>query len=101
ADGAEALLAARQFRPEVAVLDLGLPVMDGYDLALRLRSELGAGAPRLIALSGYGLKADRVRSSEVGFALHLVKPIDAHALLEAIDHGSASASPIDRTDDGR
>src|SRR5581483_9832356 len=75
AAGAEALQAALEFRPEVAVLDIGLPVMDGYELAVRLRGELAGGAPRLIALSGYGLKADRQRSEEAGFELHLVKPI--------------------------
>jgi CheY-like chemotaxis protein len=89
ADGAEALLAANDFHPEVAVLDIGLPVMDGYELAVRLRQALGDAAPLLIALTGYGLKADRLRSSEAGFQRHLVKPIDACELLEAI--GAATA----------
>jgi CheY-like chemotaxis protein len=75
-DPVAALKAARSFRPEVAVLDIGLPVMDGYELAARLRVELGAHACRLIALTGYGQETDRVRSLGAGFEAHLVKPVD-------------------------
>jgi PAS domain S-box-containing protein len=84
-DAAEALqLLSGRFRPEVAVLDIGLPVMDGYGLAARLQSELGAAAPRLIALSGYGQQRDRERSAQAGFAAHFVKPVDIQQLLELI-----------------
>jgi CheY-like chemotaxis protein len=72
---AGALAAAQRFLPDVAVLDIGLPGMDGYQLAARLRGLLGAHPCRLIALTGYGQENDRQRSREAGFEEHLVKPI--------------------------
>jgi PAS domain S-box-containing protein len=75
ADAAAALNLVKGFAPEVAILDIGLPVMDGYELAQRLRSEL-APIPHLIALTGYGQDTDRERSRRAGFDLHLVKPVD-------------------------
>jgi CheY-like chemotaxis protein len=69
------LIKCVEFRPDIAVLDIGLPVLDGYQLATRLRARLGTHPCRLIALSGYGQEADKVRSREAGFELHLVKPI--------------------------
>jgi signal transduction histidine kinase/DNA-binding response OmpR family regulator len=84
-DGWEALRIARTSPVDVAVLDLGLPVMSGYELATRLRAELGDAAPRLIALSGYGQASDRERSTAAGFALHFVKPVSPRLLLQAID----------------
>ena len=84
ADGPEALEAVKTFAPTVAILDIGLPVMDGYDLALRLRQQLGAATPAMIAVTGYGQDRDRHRSEVAGFARHLVKPVDLHQLLDAI-----------------
>jgi len=83
-DAAEAIRVVRSFRPEVAILDIGLPVMDGYALALRLRGELGEATPRLIAVTGYGQQHDRDRSSRSGFIAHLVKPVDVQQLLELV-----------------
>jgi signal transduction histidine kinase len=83
-DGPSGLDLVRQHRPEVAILDIGLPAMDGYELARRIRSELGDEAPRLIALTGYGRESDLVHSREAGFALHLVKPLEASMLLECL-----------------
>ena len=83
-DGPSALAAADRFTPDVALLDIGLPVMDGYDLARRLRAML-ASPPRLVALTGYGQEHDRRRSSEAGFDEHLVKPVDIATVLAAID----------------
>ena len=80
-DAAEAIRVARSFHPEVAILDIGLPVMDGYTLALRLQGELGDASPRLIAVTGYGQQHDRDRSLLSGFAAHLVKPVDVQQLL--------------------
>jgi CheY-like chemotaxis protein len=91
ADGVEALELARGFQPDVAVLDIGLPVMDGYELAARLRAVLTDNPPRLIALTGYGQAHDRERSSRAGFHLHLVKPIEAQELLASIDAVRAPA----------
>jgi CheY-like chemotaxis protein len=73
------------FRPQVAILDIGLPVMDGYTLAHEIRARMGPAAPILIALTGYGHDQDKRRSDEAGFALHLVKPIEVETLLQAID----------------
>ena len=85
ADGPIAALAlVADFRPEVAILDIGLPVMDGYALCAELRAALGAPAPFFIALTGYGGERDRARSAEGGFAVHLVKPVDMQHLLDLI-----------------
>ncbi len=73
------------FRPQVAILDIGLPVMDGYTLGRELRARLGDATPILIALTGYGQEQDQRRSEEAGFASHLVKPIDARKLIQLVD----------------
>jgi signal transduction histidine kinase len=79
-DGPSALEVADCFRPDVALLDLGLPVMDGYELAKRLR-EKRTGAPlRLVAVTGYGQESDRARSMAAGFEEHLVKPVQLRRL---------------------
>jgi len=80
-DAAAALQVVAGFAPHVALLDIGLPVLDGYELAPRLRRELNGRACRLIALSGYGQEADRARSEQAGFDQHLVKPVQPQALL--------------------
>lgn len=79
-DGPSALERALIERPEVALLDIGLPGMDGYELARRLRRAPQLGDCLLVALTGYGREADRERSAEAGFSAHLLKPIDPAAL---------------------
>jgi len=83
-DGPEALAVAEERRPEIALLDIGLPVMDGYELARRLRAMDGLGGIKLVAVTGYGQASDRRRSEEAGFDAHLVKPIDLEALSAAV-----------------
>jgi signal transduction histidine kinase len=84
-DGPSALDVFRTFRPDVALLDIGLPVMDGYELAERLR-ESGTGQPlRLVAITGYGQDKDRERSRRAGFEQHLVKPLDLALIERAIE----------------
>jgi signal transduction histidine kinase len=83
-DGAEALRLAERFRPDIAVLDLGLPVMDGYELARRLHDSPEGNHIRLVAVTGYGQPQDRARSEAAGFAEHLVKPVDVDVLLAAV-----------------
>jgi signal transduction histidine kinase len=84
-DGPAALSVARTFRPNICLIDIGLPVMDGYELARRLRAsqELPEGA-RIIALTGYGREGDRRRSSEAGFDAHLVKPVSLDVLTRTV-----------------
>jgi signal transduction histidine kinase len=74
-DGPSALDVAAEFQPEVALLDIGLPVMNGYELARRLRT-LDVRPMRIVAITGYGAEADHVRSREAGFDEHLVKPVE-------------------------
>jgi len=84
-DASQALSAALVVRPHVAVIDIGLPVMDGYTLGRELRARMGGAAPELIALTGYGQERDQRRSAEAGFAAHLVKPVDAEKLTRLVD----------------
>ena len=86
-DGPAALRICQEFRPAVALLDIGLPVMDGYELAGRLRSLAGMEDVRLIAVTGYGQDTDRDRSRAAGFHSHLVKPLDLDALDGVIRRG--------------
>jgi two-component system CheB/CheR fusion protein len=79
-DGPVALEVAARFRPAVVFLDIAIPGMSGYEIARRLRQELGLDAARLIALTGYGTEEDRRRTQEAGFDSHLIKP----ASLEAV-----------------
>jgi CheY-like chemotaxis protein len=93
-DGPDALKRCTNYAPEIALLDIGLPVMDGYELAQRLR-ELSQDRPlTLIALTGYGQETDRVRTREAGFHEHLVKPIDLERLDSILQGGrSEDGSP--------
>jgi CheY-like chemotaxis protein len=79
-NGPSALAAAKEFRPDVALLDIGLPLMDGFELARRLREEMGSETPVLIAVTGYGQDTDRERTRLAGFSHHIVKPIELDAL---------------------
>jgi len=90
-DGIDALAHATEFKPHIALLDIGLPVMDGYELAGRLRAQFG---PELfmIAITGYGQESDRARSREAGFQAHFTKPVDLEKLAKALDRGPASES---------
>jgi CheY-like chemotaxis protein len=82
-DGARALEIADTLRPEVAIVDIGLPKMDGYELAKRLRVwAKAANDLKLIALSGYGRDKDRRLSAEAGFDVHLVKPASVDEIAE-------------------
>ena len=83
-DPSQALSLVDAFRPQVAILDIGLPVMDGYMLARELRARMGNAPPIMIALTGYGRDQDKKRSEEAGFTLHLVKPVGAEALVQLV-----------------
>jgi PAS domain S-box-containing protein len=76
----EAIAAAKLAPPEIFILDIGLPEMDGYELARRLRADPATGAALFIALTGYGQAHDRILSKSVGFDHHFVKPVDTEKL---------------------
>jgi CheY-like chemotaxis protein len=99
-DGAEALRVAAEFQPDAALLDIGLPAMDGYELAQELRKLDGEGASLVIvAVTGYGAEANRQRSLEAGFDAHLVKPVEFDAVESVLcqgllSRGRASPGPL-------
>jgi CheY-like chemotaxis protein len=87
-DGPTGLTVAEQFRPRVAILDIGLPRLNGYDLARHLKA--GPDAPRLmVAVSGYGQAEDRRKSQEAGFDHHLTKPVELAVLQAVLDGATA------------
>ncbi len=87
-DGGSAVEVCESFRPEVAVLDIGMPGQSGYDVARRLRARRGKDL-KLIALTGWGAEADVQRAREAGFDHHLTKPVDPARLSELISPGPA------------
>jgi CheY-like chemotaxis protein len=84
-DGPQALEAMREQRPDVVFLDLGLPGMDGFEVARRVRGDPALAGVRLVALTGYGQPADRAATEAAGFAAHLVKPVELAQLTGALD----------------
>jgi signal transduction histidine kinase/DNA-binding response OmpR family regulator len=98
-DGPTAVEEASTFRPEFIVLDIGLPGMDGYEVARQIRNDPACRQATLIAVTGYGKKEDQLRAYQAGFDHHLTKPVDCAVLLQLIgakstlprEHGSPSA----------
>jgi CheY-like chemotaxis protein len=88
-DGSEALERVQALRPEIVILDLGMPRMDGLEAARRLRTLPGGENMLLVALTGWGQPADRERTREARFDMHLVKPVDSAALAEIVAAGDA------------
>ena len=78
--GPEALDAARPFNPEVVFLDIGLPGMNGYEVAKRMRGEPSLSGAVLVALTGWGSEYDKRQSRQAGFDFHLTKPVEATAI---------------------
>lgn len=76
---------ATRFAPDFAILDIGLPVMDGYELALRLRQLPNSARVKLVALTGYGQESDRSRSASAGLHAHLVKPVSPDVVRRYIE----------------
>lgn len=87
----QALSRVMNFRPDVAILDIGLPGMSGHVLAERLQTILGRNSCRLIAQTGYGQAADVARSSDAGFDIHLIKPVDPARLLAIVEQPALAA----------
>ena len=99
-DGAAAVAMFPAVRPEVAVVDIGLPHMDGYEVARHIRAEPGGRDVRLIALTGYGFPEDRERSRAAGFDRHLVKPALPEDLRRELDQIEQAAPHIRRVNRG-
>jgi CheY-like chemotaxis protein len=83
-DGAAAVKAIREIKPDVALIDIGLPEMDGYEVARTLRKDLPIGTVRLIAMTGYGQATDKAAALEAGFDAHIVKPASADKIMSAL-----------------
>lgn len=92
-DGAAAIAAASEFKPEVVLLDIGLPGVDGYQVARALRAEPATAGALLIALTGYGQDTDRQRTRDAGFDHHLVKPASLDDIERVIAADGASGAP--------
>lgn len=95
-DGPEALRAVQQFVPDLALLDIGLPVMDGYELARRLRQQQKLAGLRLVAVTAYGQDSDRQRAREAGFDQHIVKPLTVERFLSLLQEQGLAASELQR-----
>jgi CheY-like chemotaxis protein len=91
-DPASVLRDAARLAPDVFILDIGLPGIDGYELARRLRQDAASAGALFVALTGYGQAGDRALSRQAGFAHHLVKPVDPAQLLELIERAGAGAA---------
>jgi CheY-like chemotaxis protein len=83
-DGEAALLAAEKYRPDVVLLDIGMPRMNGHEVCRRLRQKPWGKDLKVIALTGWGQEQDRLKSEEAGFDGHLVKPVDPATLGEVL-----------------
>jgi CheY-like chemotaxis protein len=84
-DGGSALALAADYRPDAVILDIGMPGMDGYETARRLREDSSLRSARLIALTGYGRSEDRERARSAGFDVHLTKPLDPQAIHDILE----------------
>ncbi|HEX6202667.1 MAG TPA: response regulator [Thermoanaerobaculia bacterium] len=84
-DGREGVEKASSGEWDVAIVDIGLPGLDGYEVARRVRAGDAGGGLQLIALSGYGRPEDRAKSADAGFDLHLVKPVEPSVLFDLLE----------------
>lgn len=89
--GAEALQLLETFRPSFGILDLGMPGMDGYELARRMRASPEHAGMFLVALTGWGQDSDRLKVSAAGFGQHLLKPVDIKELTGALVRANFSS----------
>jgi CheY-like chemotaxis protein len=93
--GPDGLEVAVAFRPQIVLMDIGLPGMDGHEVARRLRQHPDLKGVRLIALTGYGRESDLQRSQEAGFDHHLVKPVNPLKLLELLATLTVEPQPVE------
>lgn len=88
-DGERALQAADGFHPDLVLLDLGMPVMDGYQACRRLREQPWGAAVKVVAVTGWGREEDRTRTRQAGFDGHLVKPVAPAVIMEMLGEDGA------------
>jgi CheY-like chemotaxis protein len=93
-DGPSALELVLRHRPEVVVLDIGMPGLNGYEVARQVRARAGARQPLLVAATGWGQQEDRRKATAAGFDAHLTKPFDPRALTELMAAHAAAAAPL-------
>lgn len=96
-DGAAALQISKEFIPDLALLDLEMPGMDGYELAGRMRQRSELDRVSLVAVTGYRREADGAKFRQAGFATHLLKPVDPehlNAVIEELTDGAADRRPL-------
>jgi CheY-like chemotaxis protein len=93
-DGRAALSVAQTFRPDIVLLDIGMPRLNGYEVAQALRQEPWGADIRLIALTGWGQESDRQRAAEAGFDCHLTKPVDPDALETMLSEGAPAKDSV-------
>jgi DNA-binding response OmpR family regulator len=86
-DGVAAVEVEEDFRPDVVLLDIGLPRLNGYEACRRIRERPWGGNVVIVAMTGWGQESDRLKSREAGFDHHMVKPVDYAQLMQAIVHG--------------
>jgi CheY-like chemotaxis protein len=91
-DGADAVKTAERVRPDVILMDIGLPIVNGYEACRRIRDQAWSAAIVMVAITGWGQEDDRAQSRAVGFDLHLVKPFDHAELLRVIALAAPRAS---------
>ena len=91
-DGIAALSIAEQFRPDIVLLDIGLPHLNGYETCRRIRAQSWGKSITMVAVTGWGQESARQQSTEVGFDQHLVKPVDARVLLALVNDDRAGSA---------
>jgi PAS domain S-box-containing protein len=96
-DGDSAIRLAEALQPEVVLLDLGMPKVDGYQVASWIRRQSWGGSVRLVAITGWGQEADRQRTQAAGFDAHLVKPVDSNELLRQLQVAGPTSREISQT----
>jgi len=95
-DATRAVSIAAEFHPDVVILDIGMPKLNGYELARRLRADPRFAHVPLVAVTGYGMKADKERAREFGFAAHLAKPAEPDELEATVKRLVARQRPEER-----
>ncbi len=89
-DGASALIVGQEFKPDLVLMDIGMPGMDGYETCERMRQQTWASSARIVALTGWGQEEDKRKAKRAGFDEHLVKPVDRKTLIDVLSATAVS-----------